>query len=90
MQIAHPNQRSLVGVTTGSLRRCAQQQQGVAAALRLRRARAAPVLRRWTNKTCANIMNTSRYAGRGFTAQDYDNLRRGLGGYKTSAGVESK
>jgi hypothetical protein len=38
----------------------------------------------------ANIMNTSRYAGRGFTAQDYDNLRRGLGGYKTARGVESK
>jgi hypothetical protein len=38
----------------------------------------------------ANIMNTSRYAGKGFTAQDYDNLRRGLGGYKTARGVESK
>jgi hypothetical protein len=38
----------------------------------------------------ANIMNTSRYAGKGFTAQDYDNLRRGLGGYKTMRGTENK
>ena len=29
-----------------------------------------------------NIMNQIRYSGKGFTAQDYDNLRRGLGGYK--------
>jgi hypothetical protein len=35
-------------------------------------------------------MNTSRYAGKGFTAQDYDNLRRGLGGYKAARGIESK
>jgi hypothetical protein len=38
----------------------------------------------------ADIMNTSRYSGKGFTAQDYDNLRRGLGGYKTLRGTESK
>jgi hypothetical protein len=38
----------------------------------------------------ANLMNTSRYAGRGFTSQDYDNLRRGLGGYKATRGLESK
>jgi len=38
----------------------------------------------------ADIMNTSRYSGKGFTAQDYDNLRRGLGGYKTARGIESK
>ena len=38
----------------------------------------------------ADIMNTSRYSGKGFTAQDYDNLRRGLGGYKTMRGTESR
>jgi hypothetical protein len=38
----------------------------------------------------ANLMNTSRYAGQGFTSQDYDNLRRGLGGYKATRGLESK
>jgi hypothetical protein len=38
----------------------------------------------------ADIMNTSRYSGKSFTAQDYDNLRRGLGGYKSMRGTESK
>ena len=38
----------------------------------------------------ADIMNTSRYSGKSFTAQDYDNLRRGLGWYKTSRGQEGR
>jgi hypothetical protein len=38
----------------------------------------------------ARVMNQSRYSGKGFTAQDYDNLRRGLGGYKTMRGTENK
>ena len=38
----------------------------------------------------ADIMNTSRYSGKSFTAQDYDNLRRGLGWYKTSRGQEGQ
>jgi hypothetical protein len=38
----------------------------------------------------ADIMNQSKYPGKGFTAQDYDNLRRGLGGYKAARGIESK
>ena len=38
----------------------------------------------------ANLMNTSRYSGKGFTADDYNNLRRGLGGYKATRGLESK
>jgi hypothetical protein len=38
----------------------------------------------------ADIMNTSRYSGKSFTARDYDDLRRGLGSYKTMRGTESR
>ncbi len=38
----------------------------------------------------ANLMNTSRYSGKAFTADDYNNLRRGLSPYKASRGLESK
>ncbi len=38
----------------------------------------------------AQMMNTSRYSGRSFTAQDYENLRRGLNPYKASRGSEQK
>ena len=38
----------------------------------------------------ANLMNTSRYSGKGFTADDYNRLRTGLGGYKSARGLESK
>jgi hypothetical protein len=38
----------------------------------------------------ADIMNTSRYSNKSFTAQDYDNLRRGLVQYKTSRGQEGR
>jgi hypothetical protein len=38
----------------------------------------------------ANLMNTSRYSGKGFTADDYNRLRTGLGGYKAARGLESK
>jgi hypothetical protein len=38
----------------------------------------------------ADIMNTSRYSGGRFTAEDYDNLRRGLGGYKIRRGEQPR
>jgi hypothetical protein len=38
----------------------------------------------------ADIMNTSRYSGKSFTATDYDNLRRGLSWYKTTRGQEGR
>jgi hypothetical protein len=38
----------------------------------------------------ADIMNTSRYSGKSFTASDYDRLRRGLSWYKTSRGQEGR
>jgi hypothetical protein len=38
----------------------------------------------------ADIMNTSRYSGKSFTSDDYNNLRRGLGSYKYQRGVENK
>ncbi len=43
-----------------------------------------------TSEDLADLMNTSRYSGRSFTARDYDNLRRGLNPYKASRGLESK
>ena len=39
---------------------------------------------------CANLMNQSRYSGKSFTADDYNRLRTGLGGYKATRGLESK
>jgi hypothetical protein len=38
----------------------------------------------------ARLMNTSRYSGKAFTADDYNRLRTGLGGYKATRGLESK
>jgi hypothetical protein len=38
----------------------------------------------------ANMMNESKYKGRGFTAQDYYDLRRGLGPYQAARGRERK
>jgi hypothetical protein len=38
----------------------------------------------------ADMMNTSRYRGRGFTADDYYRLRAGLGAYQAARGRESK
>jgi|SRR5271166_1156694 len=42
----------------------------------------------------ASLMNESRYSrlgtGKPFSAQDYNNLRRGLQGYKISRGEETK
>jgi hypothetical protein len=38
----------------------------------------------------ANLMNTSRYSGKGFTADDYNALRRGLNPYKVARGTEQK
>jgi hypothetical protein len=35
-------------------------------------------------------MNTSRYSGKGFTADDYNALRRGLNPYKVARGTEQK
>ena len=38
----------------------------------------------------ADIMNQSKYKGRGFTARDYYNLRSGLGPYQATRGREQK
>jgi hypothetical protein len=38
----------------------------------------------------ADMMNTSKFKGRGFTAQDYYNLRSGLGTYQAMRGREQK
>jgi hypothetical protein len=38
----------------------------------------------------ANLMNTSRYAGKGFSSDDYMRLRAGLAGYRAMRGTESK
>jgi hypothetical protein len=38
----------------------------------------------------ARLMNTSRYAGKGFTSADYNALRAGLQPYKNARGLESK
>lgn len=38
----------------------------------------------------ADVMNTSRYRGRGFTADDYNRLRSGLGWYRATRGQEQK
>jgi hypothetical protein len=43
-----------------------------------------------TAEDMASLMNTSRYRGRGFTAQDYCNLHRGLGAYYAARGREQK
>jgi hypothetical protein len=38
----------------------------------------------------ANMMNQSRYRGRGFSADDYNRLRSGLGWYRATRGTEQK
>jgi hypothetical protein len=38
----------------------------------------------------ADVMNTSRYRGRGFTADDYNRLRSGLPLYRAARGTEQK
>jgi hypothetical protein len=38
----------------------------------------------------ADVMNTSRYRGRGFTADDYNRLRSGLPLYRATRGTETK
>ena len=38
----------------------------------------------------ANMMNTSRYAGKGFSSDDYMKLRAGLAGYRAMRGTEFK
>jgi hypothetical protein len=53
-------------------------------------ARAARRPEEMDQEDMARVMNTSRYSGGKFTSQDYDALRRGLGWYKTSRGLESK
>jgi hypothetical protein len=43
-----------------------------------------------TSQDMADMMNGSRHRGRGFTADDYNRLRSGLGWYKSARGVEQK
>ena len=67
-----------------------QQQQGPQRPYVSEEARAARRPEEMDQEDMAQVMNQSRYSGKGFTAQDYDNLRRGLGSYKTLRGTENK
>jgi hypothetical protein len=52
--------------------------------------RAARTAGEMDQQDLADIMNTSKYSGGRFTAEDYDQLRRGLVSYKTRRGLEPR